>query len=252
MIVEDDEALAAATSAFGPLAEVRIWGTEINVHTCRNIFTHFLENYGKRPFATTSSSSTSSSSSLSFYQKALLEMMKTKEFILNINCSHFRSHVSTHHFYHQIIQFPQEIIPILDIVANEQYQSLLRQQRRRSSGGGNQQQLVRLGQGEEEAEGGEGGEDLLLSQAMIQVRLYGLTETCRLRGLNPENIETLISVKGMVIRVSAIIPDLKIAFFRCTVCNHELSIPIERGRIEEPNSCPQCQTIGSLDLLHNR
>jgi DNA replication licensing factor MCM4 len=56
----------------------------------------------------------------------------------------------------------------------------------------------------------------------------------------------------MVVRCSAVIPDLKHAYFRCFVCAHSLVVEIDRGRIEEPRACPQCQTTASMELIHNR
>ena len=34
------------------------------------------------------------------------------------------------------------------------------------------------------------------------------------------DIDKLVSVKGMVIRCSSIIPEIKEAFFKCLVCGH--------------------------------
>lgn len=56
----------------------------------------------------------------------------------------------------------------------------------------------------------------------------------------------------MVVRCSTVIPDLKRAFFRCFVCAHSLYAEIDRGRIEEPRSCPECQTLGAMEIIHNR
>ena len=67
-----------------------------------------------------------------------------------------------------------------------------------------------------------------------------------------QDIDQLLCVKGMVTRCSSIIPDLKQAFFRCYVCSHTLDVLLDRGRIEEPRSCPQCQTLASMELIHNR
>lgn len=86
--------------------------------------------------------------------------------------------------------------------------------------------------------------------------------------------------QGMVIRCSAIIPDCKMAFFRlfstllyvefyqrisdfgnvimelvscrCVMCHHAVDVLIDRGRIEEPTSCPDCRRVGSMELVHNR
>ena len=51
-------------------------------------------------------------------------------------------------------------------------------------------------------------------QRKIQVRTFGLSESSRMRDLDPENIDQLLCLKGMVVRCSPVIPDLKQAFFR--------------------------------------
>jgi DNA replicative helicase MCM subunit Mcm2 (Cdc46/Mcm family) len=37
-----------------------------------------------------------------------------------------------------------------------------------------------------------------------------------MRDLDPQHIETLISLRGIVIRCSSVIPDMRVAVFRCT------------------------------------
>ena len=58
-----------------------------------------------------------------------------------------------------------------------------------------------------------------------------------MRDLNPSDIDKLTVVRGLVIRVSSIIPDMKVAFFRCSVCHHTVQVEIDRGRITEPQRC---------------
>lgn len=53
----------------------------------------------------------------------------------------------------------------------------------------------------------------------LQVRTYNLREVKPLRNLDPQHIDQMVALRGMVIRTSQIIPDLKQAFFRCIVCN---------------------------------
>lgn len=48
-----------------------------------------------------------------------------------------------------------------------------------------------------------------------------------MRNLDPQNIDQMVALRGMVIRTSQIIPDLKQAFFRCIVCN--ASTEVRRG-----------------------
>ncbi len=42
------------------------------------------------------------------------------------------------------------------------------------------------------------------------------------------------------------------AFFSCYVCHATRTVEIDRGRIAEPAVCPNCQTLHSMALIHNR
>ena len=44
----------------------------------------------------------------------------------------------------------------------------------------------------------------------------------------------------MVIRSTALVPEMCEAFFQCAKCNHEIMVEIEKGRINEPTICPAC------------
>jgi DNA replication licensing factor MCM4 len=61
-------------------------------------------------------------------------------------------------------------------------------------------------------------------------------------------------VKGLVIRATPVIPDMKVAFFRCLVCSHTHQAEIDRGKIDEPARCPRdvCSAPGAMALIHNR
>lgn len=61
-------------------------------------------------------------------------------------------------------------------------------------------------------------------------------------------------IKGLVIRTTPIIPDMKVAFFRCMSCHHTIQAEIDRGKITEPARCPRdvCGAVSSLSLIHNR
>lgn len=66
--------------------------------------------------------------------------------------------------------------------------------------------------------------------------------------------DKLVSIKGLVIRATPVIPDMKVAFFRCLTCSHTVQVEIDRGKIEEPTKCPRdvCDSIGTMSLVHNR
>lgn len=106
-----------------------------------------------------------------------------------------------------------------------------------------------------------------------------------MRKLNPTDIDQLITISGMVIRSSNIIPEMTegfisllnapllefshfeiagllktpspligyiSAFFLCYVCQKTHTVEIDRGRIAEPGVCPNCETRHSMSIVHNR
>ncbi|XP_071715037.1 DNA replication licensing factor MCM4 [Rutidosis leptorrhynchoides] len=94
-----------------------------------------------------------------------------------------------------------------------------------------------------------------LFEKHIQVRIFNLKTSTSMRNLNPSDIEKMVSLKGMIIRCSSIIPEIREAVFRCLVCGHfSEPIVVDRGRISEPTMCmkEECKTKNSMTLLHNR
>jgi len=67
--------------------------------------------------------------------------------------------------------------------------------------------------------------------------------------------DKLISLNGLLLRTSPLLPDLQTAFFRCQTCNHTLLVPVSRGKITEPPVCLRdvcASPQQSLTLIHNR
>ncbi|PQP98902.1 DNA replication licensing factor MCM4 [Prunus yedoensis var. nudiflora] len=94
-----------------------------------------------------------------------------------------------------------------------------------------------------------------LFEKHIQTRIYNLKTSTSMRNLNPSDIERMVSLKGMIIRSSSIIPEIREAIFRCLVCGYYSDpLPVEKGRITEPTIClkEECQARNSLTLVHNR
>ena len=54
----------------------------------------------------------------------------------------------------------------------------------------------------------------------IQVRPYNADKTKNMRSLNPEDIDQLITIHGMVVRCSDPIPTLTEGLFKCSVCGN--------------------------------
>ncbi|CAM0881233.1 unnamed protein product [Alopecurus aequalis] len=94
-----------------------------------------------------------------------------------------------------------------------------------------------------------------LFEKHIQTRIYNLKSSICLRNLNPSDIEKMVSIKGMIIRCSSVIPELKEAVFRCLVCGfYSEPVMVDRGRVTEPHICQkeQCKASNSMTLVHNR
>uniref|UniRef100_A0A8C6YCV3 DNA replication licensing factor MCM4 n=1 Tax=Naja naja TaxID=35670 RepID=A0A8C6YCV3_NAJNA len=160
-----------------------IWGTDVNVASCKE---KFQINLIGEPF-------------------------------LNLNCDHLKSF--DENLYRQLMCYPQEVIPTFDMAANEIFF--------------------------------ERYPDSILEH-QIQVRPYNALKTRNMRSLNPEDIDQLITISGMVIRTSQLIPEMQEAFFKCQVCGFTARVEIDRGRIAEPSACKNCNTTHSMNLIHNR
>ncbi|KAG8643958.1 DNA replication licensing factor MCM4 isoform X2 [Manihot esculenta] len=94
-----------------------------------------------------------------------------------------------------------------------------------------------------------------LFEKHVQVRIYNLKTSTTMRNLNPSDIEKMVSLKGMIIRCSSIIPEIREAIFRCLVCGYFSDpIVVDRGRINEPTICmkQECLARNSMTLVHNR
>ncbi|KAL5563098.1 hypothetical protein UlMin_032845 [Ulmus minor] len=94
-----------------------------------------------------------------------------------------------------------------------------------------------------------------LYEKHIQTRIYNLKISTSMRNLNPSDIERMVSLRGMIIRCSSIIPEIREAIFRCLVCGYYSDpVAVEKGRITEPLIClkEECQARNSMTLIHNR
>ena len=166
---------------------------------------------------------------------------------LDINASHIQKFDED--LYRQLICYPQEVIPTLDMAVNELFF--------------------------------EQYPDVVLDH-QIQVRPFNAERTRNMRALNPEgkksinfgvtpfcrrklkekmfylyfslisDIDQLITITGMVIRTSPLIPEMAEALFKCSVCHFTAAVEVERGRIGEPTLCTHCNTNHSFSLVHNR
>ncbi|XP_014729829.1 PREDICTED: DNA replication licensing factor MCM4 [Sturnus vulgaris] len=192
-----------------------IWGTDVNVASCKEKFQRFLQRFIDP--LDKEDEDIGLDLNEPRYMQRLQEINVVGEPFLNVNCDHLRSF--DENLYRQLICYPQEVIPTFDMAANEIFfdrypDSILEHQ--------------------------------------IQVRPYNALKTRNMRNLNPEDIDQLITISGMVIRSSQLIPEMQEAFFRCQVCAFTTRVEIDRGRIAEPAVCKNCNTTHSMALIHNR
>ena len=136
--------------------------------------------------------------------------------------------VGTKQFYDQLASYPEEIVAIMDLVLEQLFTEHMHENN------------------------ANGGLEVDPSACRIQTRPYNLACVHTLRNLNPSNIDQLVAVQGMVTRVSPVIPDLAIGFFKCILCNQTDEVMIDRGQIDEPQSCPNCRNKFCMDYIHNR
>ncbi|XP_007548738.1 DNA replication licensing factor MCM4 [Poecilia formosa] len=192
-----------------------IWGTDVNVGTCKEKFQRFLQRF------TDPTSTEDENAGLDLneplYMQKLEEISVVGDPVLNVNCRHVQSFDAE--LYRQLICYPQEVIPTFDMAVNELFF--------------------------------ERFPDSVL-EYQIQVRPYNALKTRNMRSLNPEDIDQLITISGMVIRTSQLIPEMQEAFFQCQVCAFSARAEVDRGRIAEPAVCRHCNTTHSMALVHNR
>jgi DNA replication licensing factor MCM4 len=202
--------------------QVVIWGTDVCVSLCKSKFIDFL-----RSTKFTSEElevdelqkpmGVDMQSAEAYYIQKLEEIYTLEAPFLNVNCHHVCDFDGN--LYRQMVAYPQEVIPAFDMAANELFHQLY-------------------------------PEASLPHQ--INVRPYNVVKTTSLRSLNPEDINHLVTISGMVIRCSNIIPEMTEAFFECAVCCATATVEVDRGRIVEPSLCGQCNTNYSFRLVHNR
>jgi len=193
-----------------------IWGTDVVVSETKERFRKFIMEFLDDGDDDEQGQSDYDSSRPLYLQK-MEEITVTEHPYINIDCKHLKSYHGN--LYRQLICYPQEVIPTFDMAINELFN--------------------------EKHPG-------TILEHQIQVRTFNVDKTMNMRSLNPEDIDQMITISGMIIRTSNIIPEMKEAFFKCQVCHHTQIVEIDRGSINEPGTCQNCNTIKSMTLVHNR
>lgn len=172
-----------------------------------------------------------------FFIQELLQMYVEGRTVLELDMTWV--HAAAPDMFFNIVNQPTECGQMMNAVVGEVFHELIA-----SRYGG------RLPGGMRDASlGAEGEED---EAVLITVAPKHMPQIIPLKALSPVHIETLISLKGMIIRVSKVIPEVRVACFECWNCLYtERSACGDRGRIFEPTRCPQCGKAYTFKLQHN-
>ncbi|KAI5778574.1 MCM2/3/5 family-domain-containing protein [Geopyxis carbonaria] len=226
-----------ATYSAGPTSDLPdgprrlIWGTNVSVEESTQAFNKFLREF-KRKYRLRAEDTfvVPGEGEECVYQDMLQQMRELGTANLNLDLQNLKSFPPTKKFYHQLHMYPQEMIPIMDTCVKDAMLEL----------------LENTGASAEEF-------DTCLAIG-YKARPFNCEKSVNMRDLNPADIDKVICIKGLVIRVSTIIPDMNKAFFRCHVCGHTVTVEIDRGKIAEPVECPRdvCRTANSMQIVHNR
>jgi DNA replication licensing factor MCM4 len=271
-------------AALGGRGNRLIWGTNISVTDSWSAFKDYLYNFQKKyrmvQDGELMEGETLDVSHPGLEKEALAQLetmleLGTKCYYLD--CRNLKAYPGTKKLWHQLQAYPSELVPLIDSAVKDALLELAEKkmsERRAQSSQQNGQDRTRDSSSmppppSSDADNNMGGEtprptqqsapeiqDLYaeVESSSYRVRPFGLDRNINLRELNPKDMDQLVSVKGLVIRSTPVIPDMKDAFFRCSVCHHTVKVDLDRGKIAEPTRCPRevCSASNSMQIVHNR
>ncbi|KAF0988553.1 hypothetical protein HZS_7512, partial [Henneguya salminicola] len=190
-----------------------IWGTDVVLTECKEKLRKFINTYKPDP----QEYANMYDLTRSLYLQLLEEIEITRKPFLVVNGLHVKIFDSS--LYHQLVTYPQEVIPAFDAVVGEIFFHVNKE---------------------------------ITLEHQIQVRIMNIDRTKNMRFLDPDDIDQLINVSGMVIRSSTIIPEMQEAFYQCYICQNSATSDVNLGLITEPVVCSNCNSSHTMVLIHNR
>lgn len=200
-----------------------IWGTDISLSDINHKVKTFLQQFKINKNG--SYIVNNDSEAVFYYLEKFKEVHETGVYSLSINANHlYHYNTDSKQIYNQIINYPTEMFPLIDRAYQEVYSDWLK-----------------MNYGE-----------LLKGDERLEIKITDLQKSNRMRDLGPDDIEKLIMITGIVIRTSEIIPLMKEAVFKCSICSRLEHCEVERNSISEPTECKSCKSKFSFEILHNR
>lgn len=200
--------------------QIFIQGTMVNISKIAARIREFLLTFSPRGEAAADAGEADEKAG-SFYLRELHHIFMSERYSLLVDAQHV--YEFSRELYFQLVYYPGEVISVFDQEAAEVFKErFLREPEQR-----------------------------LAFDKAILTTVTNLREKSHIRGISFDRINSLVSIQGIVIRVSDVYPEMKTAVFRCLLCRHAAEAPIRQGRIEEPPACAACQKRNTLELQHN-
>ncbi|KAK5663326.1 hypothetical protein OQA88_3754 [Cercophora sp. LCS_1] len=261
--------------ALGGSSQGLIWGTTVSIDDSFVSFKDFLKNFTKKyrmwaDGATEAETQGDPEAESKPYWEALENMLLLGTTKLYLDLRDLKLYPRTLKLWHQAQAYPSEIIPVMDQCVHDCMIELARaemasQRESQSTTGAHhasqssEPAFPSSERGDEPSTPRPSNNQLPnledeINQMNYVVRPWGIDGTTNLRDLNPSDMDKLVCIKGLVIRTTPVIPDMKDAFFKCSVCGHSVTVHLDRGRIREPTECPRqrCGSKNSMQIIHNR
>lgn len=276
--------------AIGGSSSRIIWGTNISIQDTMSTFKEFLLGYQKkyRMWADGATEEETSEPGSGGNDREYVDMLTMMRHLgvtgLNLDVRNLKAFPSTVKLWHQLQAYPHEIVPLMDqaikdIIVDQAEEEMNRlraeqQQSRANVRPDSSMPAIPSSEANGSVDSGQPIPDLVLEAEtkVYKVKPFGLDASVNMRELNPNgncnfkihlfyvsltlevDMDKMVSIKGLVIRTTPVIPDMKTAFFRCQVCNHAVNVSLDRGKIAEPTRCPRqaCQSQNSMQIVHNR
>ncbi|KAF4547475.1 DNA replication licensing factor mcm4-like protein [Elsinoe fawcettii] len=256
-----------------------VWGTTINVDEVVSVARDFFRNF-TRKYRMYADGEIGSLEGLpqdhpgqeKMYIPLFETMLDLGTTAVNMDLKNLKAYPPTNKVWHQLQNYPAEIVPAFDVAVKDVVWEIADKRMRQISDAarlGLQKSRARDESSVPPVPSSEAG-NVPSAQAQIaplndmpdlreevdrrayKVRPFGLDKTINLRDLNPGDMDKVVSIKGLVIRTTPIIPDMREAFFKCALCQHSISVDIDRGKIHEPTRCTRCEKPNTFQIVHNR
>ncbi|KAK4240785.1 MCM2/3/5 family-domain-containing protein [Achaetomium macrosporum] len=264
--------------ALGGPSQSLVWGTTVSLEDSFASFRDFLRNFTKKyrlwaDGATEAETNGNPEANSKPYWEAMETMLLLGTNKLYLDLRDLKAYPRTVKLWHQCQAYPTEIIPVMDQCVHDCMIELAQAEMASQRAAPHNTSAPNAPQASQSSELAFPSSDraeepstprpapreqvTIEDQVMQQqylVRPWGLDKSINLRDLNPSDMDKLISIKGLVIRATPVIPDMKQAFFKCSVCGHSVTVELDRGKIREPTECPRarCKQKNSMQIIHNR